>query len=255
VKRSDLETETEEFLEEKNVNDPWKIAPSLVNIEINIKELEKISSQFGEEKLEPVLKWFTSVFQVFSLVHEIKEGSGRISEIVSALKNYSFLGQAPVQSLDIHEGLDNTLVILRNKMKKGITVQREYSENLPRVFGYGSELNQVWTNLLDNATDAMKGEGKIIIRTRKENTCVVVEITDDGPGIPASIVDRIFDPFFTTKEPGKGTGLGLATTYGIVTEKHKGTIQVESRPGMTRFTVKIPVDPSSDSQSPALKNI
>ena len=181
-----------------------------------------------------------------SLLHEINEGSSRISEIVVALKNYSFLGQAPVQQVDIHEGINNTLVILRSKLKMGIRVQCEYAADLPKIVAYGSELNQVWTNILDNAIDALKGEGQITIRTKRENSGIAVEIEDNGPGIPTEIQSRIFDPFFTTKQPGKGTGLGLSTSYGIVTEKHGGQLLVESRPGCTKFIIKLPINLASE---------
>ena len=188
-----------------------------------------------------MLTWLSRVFPVYILTNEIHQGAGRISEIVGALKSYSFLGQAPIQAVDLRMGLDNTLVILRNKMKKGVTVQREYDETLAPVEAYGSELNQVWTNLLDNAVDAMKGSGTITIRTRCEDGCAVVEIEDDGPGIPPEVQPRVFEPFYTTKEPGKGTGLGLATTQTIVEKKHRGQIAVRSQPGRTVFTVRLPM--------------
>jgi signal transduction histidine kinase len=179
---------------------------------------------------------------VHALANEIGQGSGRISEIVQAMKTYSYLGQAPVQAVDVHEALDSTLVILRNKLKTGIEVHREYEPNLPAVAAYGSELNQVWTNLLDNAADAMGGHGNVIIRTRLDGDHVVVEIEDDGPGVPEGIQHQVFDPFFTTKEPGKGTGLGLSTSYSIVTEKHHGLMTLHSRPGSTTFSVRLPID-------------
>ena len=168
---------------------------------------------------------------------------------MGALKSYSYLGQAPAQTVDLREGLDNTLVILRSKLKAGISVHREYGADVPKVLAYGSELNQVWTNLLDNAADAMGGKGEINIRTRRENGWAVVEIEDNGPGIPADIAPRIFDPFFTTKAPGKGTGLGLSTSFSIVTHKHRGEIRVASRPGSTRFTVKLPIEPPPAAQT------
>jgi signal transduction histidine kinase len=145
-----------------------------------------------------------------------------------------------VQNVDVHEGLESTLVMMRGKLTGGVTVRRDYGTDVPVVQAYGSELNQMWTNLIDNAADAMNGSGEIVIRTRDENGWAVVEIEDNGPGIPTAIQACIFDPFFTTKPPGKGTGLGLATTHSIVTEQHRGRIAVESRPGMTRFTVKLP---------------
>jgi signal transduction histidine kinase len=142
--------------------------------------------------------------------------------------------------VDIHEGLDNTLIILRSKTK-GIHVRREYAADLPRITAFGSELNQVWTNIIDNAIDAMDGEGQITIRTRRLDGEVVVEIEDEGPGIPAKIQPKIFDPFFTTKGPGKGTGLGLNITYNIVVEKHRGAINVDSKPGKTVFQIRLPI--------------
>jgi len=188
---------------------------------------------------------------VHQLLYEIGQGSARISEIVRALKSYSYLGQAPVQWIDLHEGLDNTLVILRNKLKAGIEVHRDYAADMPSVHAFGSELNQVWTNLLDNAADAMDGKGTLTIRTRRQDPWAVVEIEDNGPGIPPALQSRIFDPFFTTKAPGKGTGLGLSTSYSIVTDKHHGRIDVESRPGMTRFTVRLPIGATADPQAPS----
>jgi signal transduction histidine kinase len=192
--------------------------------------------------LRLVLAWTTSILQVYALLYEIAQGSTRISEIVGALKNYSFLGQAPLQQVNVHEGLDNTLVILRSKLKEGMIVHRKYGDDVPVIVAYGSELNQVWTNILDNAIDAMNEKGEIVIRTSRQDDTVVVEIEDHGTGIPEEIQSRIFDPFFTTKAPGKGTGLGLSTSYGIVVEKHKGTISVHSAPGRTQFIVRLPIE-------------
>jgi len=173
-------------------------------------------------------------------LEEIRQGANRISEIVKALKAYSYMDQAPVQSVDIHEGLDNTLVVLRSKLKPGITVHRQYAPDLPKIQAYGSELNQVWTNLIDNAIDAMNGEGEITLRTHLDGQWVVVEVIDNGPGIPQEIQGKLFDPFFTTKPPGKGTGLGLNITHNIVVEKHHGRINIHSHPGQTTFEVSLP---------------
>ena len=177
-----------------------------------------------------------------NLLTEIGIGAGRISQIVNALKSYSYLDQAPVQGVDVHEGLNNTLLILSNKLKTGINVKREYASDLPKIQAYGSELNQVWTSILDNAADALEGRGDITIRTRRDNECVVVEIEDNGPGIPEEIQHKIFDSFFTTKPPGKGTGLGLNISYNIVVQHHRGDIKVFSHPGKTCFQVWLPVD-------------
>ncbi len=193
------------------------------------------------DALQTGLTWATSAYPVYALLRAIGQGSARISEIVRALKSYSYLGQAPLQEVDLRDGLENTLVLLGNKVKQGVTVKREYSPDLPAVPAYGSELNQVWTNLLDNAIDAMGSKGTITIRTRRRDGWAVVEIEDDGPGIPTTIQPKIFDPFFSTKPPGKGTGLGLSISHSIITDKHKGTIAVESRPGSTRFTIGLPL--------------
>jgi signal transduction histidine kinase len=191
-----------------------------------------------------VVRWLAAAFRIYSLLHEVGQGAGRVSEIVRALKSYSYLGQAPVQSIDIHEGIDDTLLILKNKLKVGIDVHRDYDRAIPRIMAWGSELNQVWTNLIDNAADAMGGHGRLILRTRLTGERVIVEVEDNGPGIPLSLKQRIFDPFFTTKEPGKGTGLGLSTSHTIVTERHRGTIELESEPGRTVFSVTLPLAPA-----------
>jgi signal transduction histidine kinase len=247
--RSDREADLEEWLDERSFDDAWQLAPSLVASGFDRGSLTELAVELTAETIQSALPWLASLYPVYSLLHEISEGSGRISEIVVALKNYSYLGQAPVQAVNIHEGIDNTLVILRNKLKRGITVHREYSDDLPQVMAYGSELNQVWTNLIDNAADAMQGEGTITIRTRKDAEWAVIEIEDSGPGMPKDIQSRIFDPFFPTKAPGNGTGLGLSTSYGIITEKHRGEILLASRPGRPVFTVTIPLTPPPTSAS------
>jgi len=188
------------------------------------------------------------VFPVYRLAHEIGQGSARISEIVGALKGYSHFGRGAAQAIDLHESLDSTLVILRHKLKEGVQVRRAYAEALPPVPAVGSELNQVWTNLIDNAIDAMDGTGTITITTRHDDAWVVVAIEDDGPGIPAEHLSQVFDPFFTTKEPGKGTGLGLSTSYSIITEKHGGEFAVVSRPGHTTFTARLPLQAAAGKE-------
>ncbi len=240
--RSDREAAAEEWLEEHGIEDPWRLAASLAEQGLDPPALSRLATVLEGDVLSAGLVWAASLFPVYTLLNEIGQGSARISEIVGALKSYSYLGQAPVQTVDLHEGLDNTLVILRGKLRAGIDVHRDYDRDIPKVPAYGSELNQVWTNLLDNAVDAMGGKGEITIRTRRQDGWAVVEVEDDGPGIPEATLPRIFDPFFTTKEPGKGTGLGLSTSFAIVTKQHGGEIRVESRPGSTRFTVKLPIE-------------
>ena len=158
------------------------------------------------------------------------------------MKTYTYMDQAPVQDVDVRSGLDNTLVILQNKLKRGVLVVREYDRDLPTIQAYASELNQVWTNLIDNATDAMDGVGTLTIRARRDSDWIEVQIEDDGPGVPADIRSKLFDPFFTTKPPGQGTGLGLAISRSIIVKKHHGLFDLESRPGCTRFTVRLPID-------------
>jgi signal transduction histidine kinase len=191
-----------------------------------------------------VIEWLNATYDVYSLLNEISQGSSQISGIVKSLKSYVYLDQAQIQSVDINEGLDNTLTILNNKLKYGLSVKREYAKDLPEVMGYGSELNQVWTNLIDNAADALtdQEDARIIIRTREDNSRVFVEIEDNGPGIPEDIQSRIFDAFFTTKELGKGTGLGLNISYNIVVQKHRGDMRVTSKPGKTCFEVLLPIN-------------
>jgi signal transduction histidine kinase/predicted CoA-binding protein len=236
--RSDREAELEDWLAGQKVESPWVLASALANLDLDLKRLE---ADFDTGALPQVLTWLAANFTIFSLIEEMGQGAGRIGEIVKALKVYVYLDQAPVQPVDLHEGLDNTLVMLRSELKSGVHVRREYAPGPLRIQAYGSELNQVWTNIIDNAADAMDGRGEIILRTKMEKDWAVVEIEDNGPGIPEEIVEKIFSPFFTTKPVGKGTGLGLNTSYNIV-QKHGGEIKVYSRPGKTVFQVRLPVD-------------
>jgi signal transduction histidine kinase/predicted CoA-binding protein len=241
VARSDRESELEEWLDERDVEDAWELAPVLGDLVLGPEELAQLEKHFEGEELRVVVKWLGATFSVHSLLIEIGHGATRISEVVRALKAYSYLDQAPVQDVNLHEGLDNALIMLRGQLK-GVTVRRKYAPDLPRITAYGSELNQVWTNLLDNAADALGGRGTIEIRTRQEGEWVVVEIEDDGPGIPVEIQPQLFDAFFTTKPPGQGTGLGLNISYNIVVHKHRGNITVYSQPGKTCFQVILPVN-------------
>ncbi len=241
IERSDREADIEEWVQGHGVDQCWMLAPPLVEQGLDRAGLERLAAALGPDALAPALTWLASGPPVYSLIHEIGESAGRVSEIVNALRSYSYLGQAPEQDVDLHEGLNNTLIILRSKLKQGVAVNREYDDTMPRVPAYGSELNQVWTNLIDNAVDAMEGTGTLTIRTSSDADWAVVEVEDDGPGITEEIRDRVFDPFFTTKEPGHGTGLGLSTSHSIIVEKHSGRITVESRPGRTCFTVRLPL--------------
>ena len=241
LERSDREAELEEWLEDHDIDDAWELSSALVEQGVDAAALGVLAQTLTPDVLPLALQWSCAAYGVHRLTHEIGEGAARISEIVGALKSYSYLGQAAEQQpVDIHEGIENTLVILRHKLKAGIQVIRDYGD-LPPVPALGGELNQVWTNILDNAAGAMNGEGTVTIRTRRDGEWAVVEITDDGPGIPSQLLGQVFDPFFTTKAPGEGTGLGLSTSYSIVTEKHRGQITVASRAGATTFTVRLPL--------------
>ncbi len=253
LERSDRQSELESWLDENGLPDPWELAPALVDLGFDLTSWNNIAAAFSSELLSPAVRWICSAFSVFSLVAEINQGAGRISEIVKALKTYTYLDQAPVQEVNVHEGLDNTLLLLRHKLA-GIQVRREYASDLPRISAYGSELNQVWTNLLDNAADALENvpEPVIVIRTSHQGQCVRVEIEDNGSGIPEEVLPRIFDPFFTTKPPGKGTGLGLEISYKIVLDKHRGDIRAFSRPGKTIFRVDLPLNFEALVQAPAV---
>lgn len=240
--RNDREEELEALLAVEAIADPWELAPTLVNLGLEPVDLVALVEMFTPEQLLALLKWLEAAYTAHCLLREIVVGAGRIAEIVRALKSYVYLDQAPVQNVDIHEGLENTLVILRHKLKPDVTIRRLYAPDLPKMTAYGSELNQVWTNIIDNAAEVLNGRGEITLRTRQEGTELVVEIEDNGPGIAAAHLPKIFDPFFTTKPPGKGTGLGLNTSYNIVA-KHHGDIFVNSTPGQTVFQVRLPLNP------------
>jgi signal transduction histidine kinase len=187
------------------------------------------------------LSWIASDALVHALIGEVQLAAGRIGEIVGAVKAYAYLDQAPVQRVDLNRGLQDTLLILAHRLKDGITLRRELAEDLPEIEAYGSELNQVWTNIIDNAIDAMSGRGELLVRTERMGTDEVrVTICDDGPGIPPAVQERIFEPFFTTKPPGVGTGLGLHISHNVIA-RHGGRLELESRPGSTCFRATLPV--------------
>jgi signal transduction histidine kinase len=240
--RSDRENELEAWLDERDVQNAWEIAPALANLGYDCDALNTLVADFNKSQFSAVIDWLHDTYTIYSLLEEIGQGTGRISELVKALKGYTYLDQAPIQTVDLHEGLDSTLVILRSKLKQGITVHREYAPDLPTIQARGSELNQVWTNMIDNSIDAMDGSGEITLRTRQDDQWVIVEIEDNGPGIPEDVLPNLFDPFFTTKPPGKGTGLGLNISHNIIVQRHQGRIEVTSQPGKTRFEVRLPLN-------------
>ncbi|MBS0155174.1 MAG: cyclic nucleotide-binding domain-containing protein [Nitrospira sp.] len=240
LKRSDQEEEMMSWLEEHNIEDTWKMASILVGAGLDREWLERIGNQFPGDDIRDVLKWITGTLSIQDLTQQVERSTIRIAELVNAVKAYSYEGRAPLQDVDIHEGIESTLTILSYKLK-GVTVVREYEKSLPRIPTYGNELNQVWTNLIDNAIDAVNGVGEVRIRTRRDDHNLFVEIHDNGPGIPNDIRPRLFEPFFTTKGVGKGTGLGLVISYRIVTDRHAGEIEFESTHGHTMFIVRLPI--------------
>lgn len=239
--QSDLEDEVNEWLESHGIADAWKLSPNLVEAGMDSAALEQLLGEIPSTATADVLARVDCQLAAAKLAAEIKTATTRISELVGAIKEYSYMDQAKVQELDVHKGLDNTLLILKYKLKKkDITVTRDYAESLPLIKAYGSELNQVWTNLIVNAVDAMSIGGKLKVRTKREPTDILVEIRDNGAGIPADARSRIFEPFFTTKAVGEGTGLGLDTVARIV-RKHRGNVRFESKPGDTCFQVRLPL--------------
>lgn len=229
------------WLAEAGIDRGWELAPALLKMGYDADQLARLSAAFTAEQAAHCLTWLVTGFTVFDVYREISDATRRISEIVQALKTYPYLDQTPVQDVDVHQALENTLAVFRSRLKEGVTIHRQYAEGLPSIEANGSELNQVWTNIIENALYAMDGQGEITLSTRLEGNRVVVEITDNGPGIPDAIRSRIFDPFFTTKPPGEGAGLGLSISHNIVVERHKGEITVTSQPGRTCVSVKLPV--------------
>jgi len=203
--------------------------------------LSQVASKLPPESHAAALGWLEVRLSLRALAAQVEQSTGRIAELVKAVKSYSYMDQSPMQEVDIHEGIESTLTMLGYKLKN-MTVVRSFDRSIPRIMAYGSELNQVWTNLIDNAIDAVNGTGKICIGTCLDDDQVVVEIVDYGPGIPPEVQARIFEPFFTTKSVGKGTGLGLIISNRIVGDRHGGEIEFESKPGETRFKVRLPVN-------------
>jgi len=242
--RSDRESALESWLEGRGMEATDGLVPALVSLGYRPEEMTELAGIFPGRRLGPVIDWLGSTYTVFGLVGEIALGTERIVEIVRALKTYTYMDRAPIQSVDVREEIDNTLVILHNKLKRGVRVHREYAEDLPIIQAYAGELNQVWTNLIDNSIDAMEGHGTLTVRARGEGPWVVVEIEDDGTGIPEEIQSKVFDPFFTTKAPGAGTGLGLNISRNLVVQRHGGEITVASTPGRTCFTIRLPIGSS-----------
>lgn len=240
LERSDRAEIIAAWLEAHNVADAWEAAPNFVGAGLDFVWLEEFAAKLPATVHPNALGWLEARLNLKLLLSQVEQSTGRIAELVKAIRSYSYMDQSPMQEIDIHEGIESTLTMLGHKLKN-VTVVRAFDRSVPRIMAYGSELNQVWTNLIDNAIHAVNGTGKICIGTSLEDDQLVVEIVDNGSGIPANVQPHLFEPFFTTKPVGTGTGLGLVISNRIVGDRHGGEIEFESRPGETRFKVRLPL--------------
>ena len=240
---SDQEEEIASWLEERGFSEAWEYAPVLGAAGLHTRRLEELADDLDDgESLGGALEWLAATLESTDLSNEVRQSVGRISELVQAMKVYTSMDQAAYAETDVLEGLEETLTILNHKLV-GASVVREYEGDLPKIWASAGELNQVWINLIDNAADALRGQGRLVVRAFRAGDSVTVQIVDDGPGIPPDIQNRIFDPFFTTKEVGEGTGLGLDIVRRVVAS-HGGVVSVNAEPGQTRFTVQLPQEPA-----------
>ena len=238
--QSDREEEMTAWLEQRGVPNASRFAAGLVEANVQQDALQGLIGKFDPQVLHDALARIVAAVSAEKLTREIEATTGRISELVQAIKEYTYMDQMPEQEIDIHRGIESTLIMLKFRLKKGVKVTREFDNTLPRICAHGSELNQIWTNLIGNAIDAMDGKGELRIRTSRELDSLLVEIIDNGPGIPENVKPHIFEPFFTTKGVGEGTGLGLDTVYRIV-RSHHGHITFDSQPGKTSFQIRLPL--------------
>ena len=243
LEKIDLVDQLQGWLNDNHVQHMDELVPAMVNYGWTPEALEQTRNDLAGPRhlFDLSVQWLGMGCLMMELLSEVLQTTERISQIVHAVKSYTYLDQAPLLEVDVHEGLESTLVIMQHKLKRGVTVRREYASELPRIQAYASELNQVWTNIIDNAVDAMNGKGEIKIKTYEEDQHVIVEITNNGPGIPQEIQSRIFEPFFTTKAPGHGTGLGLHISHDIIANRHHGQLKVESKAGETTFRAELPI--------------
>jgi signal transduction histidine kinase len=248
--RSDREEALARWLDEHEVSEGWKLASSFVSAGLDTDWLAGLTDKLDKTCHGPALSWLDARLNLLLLLKLVDQSTGRVAELVKAVKSYTYMDQSPMQEVDVHDGLESTLTMLGHKLKN-VTVVRAFDRSAPRIMAYGSELNQVWTNLIDNAIDAVDGSGKICVGSFVESNQLVVEIVDNGKGIPPEIQSRIFEPFFTTKGVGSGTGLGLIISNRIISDRHGGEIEFESKPGETRFKVRLPLAQSRSASSPA----
>lgn len=240
VARSDQEGVIGDWLERNNVRDGWNLAGTLVAAGIDVPWLDAVVRDLPPASRAGAVEWIEARLHLKMLLKQVETSTSRVAELVKAVKSYTHMDQSPMQEIDIHEGIETTLMMLGHKLK-GVTLKRAFDRNIPHIIAYGGELNQVWTNLIDNAIDAVNGSGIICIGTCGEAGHVTVEIVDNGPGIPPAVQPHIFEPFFTTKSVGSGTGLGLVISNRIIADRHGGEIEFESKPGETRFRVRLPI--------------
>jgi len=240
LERSDCEETIASCLQRHGVERAWELAPALVDAGCEAAWFDRVSTQFPAEALPDLLARIAASVTIDTLLDQIENSSGRISDLVRAIKEYTYMDQGSEQEVDIHQGLESTLLMLRHRLKEGIQVKLDFDRTLPKICAHGSDLNQVWTNLIDNAIDAMQGKGELRIRTARELDSLLIEIGDNGPGISPEIQANVFEPFYTTKGVGQGTGLGLETVRRIVQE-HSGQVTFQSVPGDTRFQIRLPL--------------
>jgi len=248
LERSDRAEAIAPWLEAHHVASAWELAPTFVGAGLDSAWLEEFAAKLPSTSHADALGWLEARLNLKSLLLQVEQSTGRIAELVKAIRSYSYMDQSPMQEIDVHDGIESTLTMLGHKLKN-VTVVREFDRSVPRIMAYGSELNQVWTNLIDNAIHAVNGAGKICIGTGLEDNQLVVEIVDNGSGIPPNAQPHLFEPFFTTKPVGTGTGLGLVISNRIVGDRHGGEIEFESRPGETRFRVRLPIHRTQPSNA------
>jgi signal transduction histidine kinase len=251
IETSDLEDRLGEWLELHQIEEGWELAPAFVQAGLDETDLDDVAVAVGRADLDEAVRWLFYAVDTELLTREIQESTTRVSNLIAAAKQYSQMDRAPHQVVDVHELLDSTLLMLTPKIGDDVEVTKEYDRSLPSIPAFPAELNQVWTNLIDNAIGAMDGAGHLTVRTFRDDDSVVVEIGDTGPGVPEEIRSRIFEPFFTTKPFGEGTGLGLDISWRIVVNKHHGDLRLESAPGDTRFQVRLPLVEQERVNDPA----
>jgi signal transduction histidine kinase len=245
MEASDQEDAVADWLDDHGISGGWDLAPVFVQAGLDEEWLDQVAAAVDAELLESAVRWLNYTVETELLMNEIEDSTSRVSGLVNAARQYSQLDRAPFQVVDIHELLDSTLQMLAGKIGPEVAVVREFDHTLPKIPAYPGELNQVWTNLIDNAVAAMDGVGTLTVRTSRDHGRLVVDFQDTGPGVPEEIRQRIFEPFFTTKPVGQGTGLGLDISWRIVVNKHHGDLSVESEPGNTRFRVRLPLTASN----------